>query len=43
VAQLKVLAAKAREEAALLPAFVRMAGQKQMALLNELIEKIEAL
>lgn len=43
VAELKELARKARDEAALLPPFVRMAGQKQMALLQNIIEKIEGL
>lgn len=43
VAELKELAGKARDETALLSPFVKMAGQKQLALLNNIIEKIEAL
>jgi hypothetical protein len=43
VAKLKEMAAQAREEVRVLPHFVRMAGQKQIKLLNELIEQIEAI
>lgn len=43
VAELKELAQQARHETAILSPFVKMAGQKQLALLNNIIEKIEAL
>jgi hypothetical protein len=43
VAELKKMAALAEAEIALLPAFVKMAGQKQMALLINIIKTIEAL